>query len=801
MSTDTESAQADRVPIALDQPQQALLTAGAAMWTTVAFPDAGIPSLRMNDGPMGIASARVDEREVAKLTPSAVSLGASFDVDLAERVGRLVGGEAIRNGVDLVLAPNVNIARSPLAGRAFEYFSEDPLLIGKMGAAWVRGIQGTGTGAVPKHLVCNDSETERDGVNVRVAERALREVYLLPFELCAAEGAAAMLTAYNRVEGQWCSEQLHVTTIVKTEWGFRGALISDWFGTHSTIGTLNGGLDLEMPGPGRFLGDKALGAIERGEVSTERLADAASRIARMARSFGGEKTEPASEDADDLLVEAAAAGMVLLRNPNDLLPLKPGMRRLAVLGPNASAPCYQGGTFAKIAVAPDTVTPLDGIVARFGDTCLVVHEPGVNPTPRLPSMRVTSVDPASGEAVRGMKIEYFESTDVGARPTLTEVRDTNSLTWFKGVHDEVTFDAPAAIRATGWFEADQAGDHTFHVGATGPFRLHVDGQLVLEQNAEIAPGDVMGMLKGGDSQTAELHLEARQRVLVEIVLNHAPARVHGLWFGVRTPDNDDAMRMRAVDAARTADAVVLILGESSDASVESKDRADTLIDAAQIRLAREVIAANPNTAIVVNVGHAFDATFAQDAAALLVAWYPGEGFGRALADVLAGDREPGGRLPVTLAAQERDYPAFDLKPAEDGSLLYSDGTLVGYRALLAQGTTALHAFGSGEGYTRFAFLDARIAGDSVTVTIRNDGARQGQEVVQLYRFEPEPALVGFGKIMLEPGQTGEIAVPIESRMMRVWRDGWSPLAGPIRIAVGRASDDLPLSVHFEINDN
>ncbi len=255
--------------------QQVTMTAGASMWATVAVPDEGIPALRMGDGPMGIASGRVDERDVARLTPCAVSLGASFDPDLVARVGALVGGEAVRKGVDLVLAPNVNLARSPLAGRAFEYFSEDPLLAGLAGAAWVRGVQSTGTGAVPKHLVCNDSETDRDRVDVRVDERTLREVYLLPFELCAQAGAAAMLTAYNRVNGDWCAEAGRITTIVKAEWGFAGPLMSDWFGTHSTEGSLNGGLDLEMPGPGRFMGDRARAAVEDGRVPAARVADAA----------------------------------------------------------------------------------------------------------------------------------------------------------------------------------------------------------------------------------------------------------------------------------------------------------------------------------------------------------------------------------------------------------------------------------------------------------------------------------------------------------------------------------------------
>ena len=349
---------------ALPLDEQALFTAGASMWSTHAVPAHGIAGITMADGPMGIASGRVDERDVSLLTPCPTALGASWDLGLIARVGALVGGDAVARGVQAVLAPNVNLARSPLAGRAFEYFSEDPMLAGVAGAAWATGLQSTGVASVTKHLVCNDSETERDTIDIVVDERTLREVYLLPFEYAAAAGAGGMLTAYNRVNGSWCAEQHHVITdIVKGEWGFRGVLMSDWFGTHTTAPTLNAGLDLEMPGPARFLGAKAAAAVASGEVSPDRVADAAARVATFAARFAAtDPTSVSDEDAEALLIEAAAAGFVLLRNHGDLLPVDPARAgTIAVIGPNAAAPCYQGGTFAKIAVKPDALRPLDAI--------------------------------------------------------------------------------------------------------------------------------------------------------------------------------------------------------------------------------------------------------------------------------------------------------------------------------------------------------------------------------------------------------------------------------------------------------
>ncbi|UAJ11083.1 beta-glucosidase family protein [Glacieibacterium megasporae] len=774
--------------------EQASLTAGGSMWSTLALPDHGIPAVNMADGPMGIASGRVDERDVSLLTPCATALGASWDVALVERVGALVGGEAVRRGVDAVLAPNVNLARSPLSGRAFEYFSEDPYLVGALGAAWTRGLQSTGTAAVVKHLVCNDSETDRDTMNVVVDERALREVYLLPFELAAAAGAGGMLAAYNRVNGSYSAEQAHVLCdIVKREWAFDGVIMSDWFGTHTTAPTMAAGLDLEMPGPARHLGAKVAAAVHAGEVDLVRVEDAATRITRFAQRFTGAKSAPLDlESADDLLTEAAAAGFVLLRNENDLLPLLPGRYpTIAVIGPNADAPCYQGGTFAKIAVTPTAVRPLEAIRRRFEGQARVVYEAGVDPQPRLPAMPVRPARDLGDGCLAGMTIDYFNDLSFEAAPRFSETRATNSLVWFVGVHGQGAWDRPAGIRASGWFQPTSDGDHQFYVGATGAVTMTVDGEEVLRRDEPVAASDVMGTLKRGDADVTSVSLEAGREVLIEIRFRHTPARVQGLWFGVRAPDSPEAMKARAVALARAADAVILIVGETSDSSVESKDRSDTRLPNEQIALIEAVTAVNPRTVIVANVGHAFDALWADRAAAVLVAWYPGQSFGNALAEVLAGDREPGGRMPVTIARAEDDYPAFDLTPDAQGDLPYTDGVGVGWRGIAAPA----HAFGSGFGYARFAIEDATVDGLTVSVRVRNLSGRKGSEIVQVYRALPERALAGFAKVNLGPHEAARIRIAIEPRMLRRWAgDCWQPLPGPIELELGRSSNDLPLKV-------
>ena len=781
--------------------QAASLTAGGAMWSSVAIPQAGIPSFTMSDGPMGIASGKVDERDIARLSPCATALGASWDVDLARRIGTLVGQEAVARGIDAVLAPNINLARSPLAGRAFEYFSEDPLLTGMMGASWISGLQSTGTASVAKHLVCNDSETDRDTVDVRVDERTLREVYLLPFEFAAEAGCAGMLAAYNRVNGLHCAEQHHVlTTVVKGEWGYGGAIMSDWFGTHSTEPTLNAGLDLEMPGPARFLGLKSAAAVASGKVARARIDDAAARVAGLARRATGTKSTPLTDAAiDDLLIEAAAAGFVLLRNHGALLPLVPdAIGTLAVIGPNAAAPCFQGGTFAKISVSPDLASPVDAIRARFGGHCPIIFEPGVDPAPRLPGMPVRPARDLGDGCARGMTVDYFESRDCTGTPMSSETRDANSLVWFVGVHEQARFAEGGSIRARGVFTPDRDGVHRFHLGATGVSRMAVDGVAIVT-TTECPPGDVMGVLKAGDSAIAEVSLTAGKAVEIVVEFSFDPARVHGLWYGIRAPGSREELLAAAEAAARRADAVVLMVGETSDSSVESKDRPDTLLAADQIELIERVTAANPRTVIVANVGHAFDTAWEGRAAALISAWYPGEGFAEAIAQVLAGDREPGGRMPVVIARDEGDYPGYGLKPDADGQLPYTDGVRFGHRGILAAGKRARHTLGTGMGYARFEWSDAAVEDSAVAVTVRNISARVGSDVVQLYRDTPEVALVGFAKVALAPGEAQRVRIPLTRRRFMCWTDtGWTDLGAQVQIRFARDAEDAGVALSVDV---
>lgn len=765
------------------------LTAGRNMWSTAEAP--GVPSLTMADGPMGIASGRVDERDVAVLTPCPTALGASWDIDLVRRVGAVVGQEAAKSGVDMVLGPNLNLARSPLAGRSFEFFSEDPYLTGALGCAWIEGLQAQGTGSVTKHVVCNDSETDRDTMNAVVSDAALREIYLLPFEMAAEANCAGFLMAYNRLGGTHCVEHASLLSIIKQDWAFDGFTVSDWFGTKHGLNSALAGLDLEMPGPGRHMGEALAGL----DVSAARLDDAVARMTTAAKRWSAAKAPAMAEDeCQAILTEAAAAGFVLLKNEANLLPLDPARhKRIAIIGPNATSPCFQGGTFAKIAIDPDTPTPLDAIRAHLGGRFDLHYEPGVAAEPRLPEFPVTpAVD--LGDGGRGFTLNYY-ADQAFAKPVAQETRNTNSLTWFANTGIKAVVDHDAGVRASGFYTPRDIGTHRLFVGGTGSIRVRINSHEVLARDLDLAPGDIMGRLKSGDADSFDHAFTDLQPHLIEIDLIYKKGRVQGMWYGIEGPDQADAMLQRAVACAAEADIVILMVGETSDSSVESKDRATTSLSPAQLRLIKLVSAANRNTVVVANVGHGFDTSWDDEVAGLLLTFYPGQAFSQALAEVLVGTREPGGRLPITMAKHDGDYPAFSLAPQANGDLVYAEDEHIGYRHFTAKGLTPRYALGAGQGYAHFDIGQASYDEDRhiLTVQVTNTGARDGKCVVQVYAVTGRAyqVLAGFTSVWIESGASRDVAVPVSLKPLRTWSaKGWQAPAGPVQFWVGQAVDRL-----------
>ncbi|WAB98053.1 glycoside hydrolase family 3 C-terminal domain-containing protein [Pseudomonas putida] len=797
--------------------QKALLTAGRDMWSTCERDELGLASVRMADGPMGLTGGRVDERDVALLTPCGLALAASWDAELVTRVGQVVGDEAQRIGVQAVLAPNLNLMRSPLAGRAFELFGEDPQLIAELGWAWAQGVQSRGVASVIKHLVCNDSETDRRNMNAVVAQEALRDVYFKPFEHAARSGAWAMLTGYNKVNGVRCAEhgQLLLDWL-KRELHWDGLVMSDWFGTHDGAASLNNGLDLEMPGPGRVLGNALLGNEQASAVDFARLDDAVERLLRLARRTNPARTWQADKQAQRLAVleEAAAAGMVLLRNESQVLPYgsaKPGL--LAVIGPNATVPCYQGGTFAKVALAPDTTTPLQALQEQFSTAgYTVAHAEGAPVEHRIPPLSALSLVTPAGEP--GMAVDYYSTQGIVASQ---EVRYSSSLIWFKqmpGVGELLSLEGEGRVEVSTSFVASRSGEYTFLLGGTGAAELYLNGHPLGAFDGRAVEGDIMGKLMQAPHDEFACRLEQGQTVQLRVSMQVGRSLAHGLWFGCRQPAQNNLLD-EAVALASRADEVVLLVGETPDAGLESVDRESTLLPAGQIELIRRVCEVNRRVVVVLNVAHPVDMTCMQDAAAILVAWYPGQEFGPALSSVLKGDREPGGRLPVTFARQESDYPVWSLAPSENGDLTYHEGWWVGYRSFSARDVSPAFSFGYGMGYARFACSLAGLTGSTVDalqveLVIRNLASRKGKEVIQLYVVEPQQSaeptrtsLKAFAAVHLQPDEQQSVRLALGRDAFSRWSsDAGASLIVPGRyhLMIGHALDDAIISVALEVSE-
>jgi beta-glucosidase len=779
--------------------EKAALTAGVDLWSTAAVPHLGIPAARLTDGPNGARGTRSGPSgPTAACVPCGSALGATWNADLVEEVGALVGREARTKGARVLLAPTVNIHRSPLAGRNFECYSEDPLLAGRLAAAYVRGAQSQGLATTVKHFVGNDAEFERYTISSEIDERALREIYLRPFELAVREGGAlGLMTSYNRVNGRWCTEQPELlATILRDEWGFEGFVLTDWFGVAGTVASAEAGVDLEMPGPGRAFGPVLADAVRAGEVD-EGVVDAqVTRLLTVLDRIGalddGDESDEHDEQAVDrpedraLARRAATESIVLLAN-DGLLPLdRAALSTVAVIGPNADRAQIMGGGSA--ALRPHyLVTPLEALRAALGDGVRVVHERGCDNRRTTPTLGGRSTTAPSGTT--GFDIKWFADADLAGE--VVHRSQTPALELF-------ALQPPAPeLPGSGWsfravtrFAPAESGSHVFTLVQAGRARLSVDGQVVLDGFADAPPAGEAFYGMGSEEVEASVELTAGRPVDVVVEFATRPGRGQGaLKVGCRPPEPPDLLE-RAVAAATGADAVVLVVGTTGEWESEGHDRISMDLPGPQDELVRRVIDANPATAVVVNAASPVTMDWTADTRALLQIWFGGQEMANGLADVLLGDAEPGGRLPMTLPVRLEHNPSFGNFPGENGRLRYGEGVLVGYRWYEARHLPTRFPFGHGGSYTTFALGEpavsapgtpASFAGGErlvVSVPVTNTGDRRGAQVVQCYvaptasRFmRPPKELAGFAKVWLDPGETATVRIELGDRAFAYWDPG------------------------------
>ncbi|MFG2709297.1 beta-glucosidase [Streptomyces goshikiensis] len=811
--TDADQVREDAVEAALgklDLDTKTRLLAGQDMWSLPALPEIGLKSLVMSDGPIGVRGVRWSADDPSVALPSPTALAAAWDPELARRAGRLLAQEARRKGVHVLLAPTVNLHRSPLGGRHFECYSEDPHLTGAIGSGYVSGVQDGGVGTTVKHFVGNDAETERFTVDSVIAPRPLRELYLAPFEAIVANAHPwGIMTAYNRVNGTTMTEhQYLVNEVLRAEWGFDGYNVSDWMAARSTTGDLLGGLDVAMPGPTTVYGPALAGAVRAGEVPESAVDAAVRNVLRLAARVGilegapAVVTEaPAAVDGQALAREIAARGFVLVRNENAALPLDAAAGgTVALIGAAARDARVLGGGSAT--VFPErVVSPLDGLTAALPDGALtfsVGADPSEEPAPADNGFTLRAVCRDASGAVLG----------VGSLPT-------GQVQWIgDDLPAGVSYETMASIEVTGTFLPRESGEHAFGTRGLGAFALAVGGETLWEGVQPMGDeADPFEAFFGAPSVRARVTLAEGEPVEVSLtfqVPDTSTLPLKAIMFSLLHlgPRRDaDELIAEAARAARAADTAVVVVATTERVESEGFDRADLALPGRQDDLVRAVAAANPNTVVVVNAGSPVVLPWREDVAAVLLTWFPGQEGGAALADVLLGDTEPGGRLPTTWPAEFADAPVAEVIPTE-GRLEYREGLFIGYRAYERQGIAPAFPFGHGLGYTDWAYESLEVTADTARVRLTNTGTRPGRETVQVYLApagdpveRPASWLAAFAGVEAGPGETVEAEIALPARAFEIWDEearGWRRIGGAYEVRASHSHADTRLTAALEI---
>ena len=793
--------------------EQVALLAGVDFWHTASIERLGIPALRVSDGPVGARGTRFDGPASLDV-PCSTALAATWDPDLVEQIGQVLGRETKAKGAGVLLAPTVNLHRTPTGGRNFECMSEDPYLTSRIAVAYVRGVQSEGVASCIKHFVGNDTEFERMSIDSQIDERTLRELYLVPFEAAVKEaGVLAVMTAYNRINGPFAADSEPLLRgVLRGEWGFDGLVMSDWFGLHSTVEALAAGLDLEMPGPTRFRGQALLDAVERGDVPAEHVRSAALNVLTLMDRVGalagdGPGPELTRDDPDDraLIRRAGAAGMVLLRNEPDAsgtatLPLaadalRPGGRdrpergdrpddgwRQRARDPDARHPSARGD---RRAAAPARCRRR----ARRR-----VHHRSEAPRARPPPVRT-----GRDRALRPPRPPRRRPTP--SRRSRPRPARRASCGWpTRSTGPQADNDYGARIRTT--FTPDVSGEWSFGVESVAPARVLVDGVVVLD-NAELpSGGSFFGTGKAELTGTVVLEADRPYALDVEIRHRRTGMGLGGVNIGARAPVAGDPM-IDAVDAAAAADVSIVIVGTNDDWESEGWDRAELELPGRQDELISRVAEVCPRTVVVVNAGSPVAMPWLESVASVLMAWFPGQEMGASLADVLCGDVEPQGRLPVTFPRRLEDTPAFEHHPGRNGVAAYLERRLVGYRWYDTVGRPPLFAFGHGLGYADVTISAARLLDPfTVEVELTNASVRDGVAVAQVYAHrdghdgagdEPDQRLVGFTKLAVPAEATITTLIELDPRTYQAWHVGthaWTEVPGAHELRVGTSSRDI-----------
>ncbi len=789
------------------------MLAGADMWHSIAIERLGIPALKVTDGPNGARGIGGVNGKASASFPVGAAMGATWNTELIGRVGKALAEETRAKGAHILLGPTVNMHRSPIGGRNFEAFSEDPYLTQRLAVSYINGLQAEGVGACVKHYLCNDQEYDRHFLSSDVTERAMREIYLIPFEGAVKEAKTwSVMSSYNRVNGTWVSENGSLLLdLLKGEWQFDGLVISDWYGTYSPEVVANG-LDLEMPGPARWMGKvHVLKAVEDGQIDIAHIDDQVRRLLMALERTGAfDQTLQEEQAIDDpehrkLIREVGQEAIVLLKNEDEILPLdvSPG-GTLAVIGANAKVAQFQGGGSSE--VKPHyVVSPLEAIEKRAVGRYKVEYALGApihrNP-PALSGPNLKSRDGKDGFLLA----EFFDSLDLSGEPVHVQHLDSSSVGLFGQIADG--FDPTHfSMRISGSFQVADSGRYNMSYGLIGRSgKLRIDGQLIADL---IQKNTTLGSVPDYLAHGFEMELEAGREYSLQMEYVTIPdIQWRAMSLGVEWLDAPDPVA-EAVELARRSDQVVIVAGLNKEWEAEGNDRVNMRLPNRQDELIEKVAAVNSNVVVVLNLGSPVEMPWLDKVSAVLHMWYLGQETGNALTDILFGDVSPSGRLATTFPKRLEDNPSYINFPGENGHVNYGEGIFIGYRYYEHIELEPLFPFGFGLSYTNFGYQSLSMpnyasADEPVKVSceVQNLGKMVGKEVVQLYVRDVESSLVrppkelkAFTKVSLQPGETKTVEFILDRRAFSYYDDAkaaWVAEPGDFAIMIGSSSRHIHL---------
>ncbi|OGM47215.1 putative beta-glucosidase precursor [Aspergillus bombycis] len=837
---------------ALTLEEKVSLLAGKNMWETMNVDRLGIPSLKMTDGPAGARGSKWTYGSLTTFIPCGISLAATFDPELVQKVGSVLGQETRRKHCQVLLAPTMNLSRSPLGGRNFEGYGEDPYLIGKVSTSMIQGIQSQGVAACMKHFIANDTETRRFNVDQTIDERTLREVYMKPFVMALDANPLTAMVSYPKINGYHADLSPSILKpLLRDELRFDRIVMSDWGGLNSTVESLIATTDLEMPGPAVRRGDKLLAAIAQGQIdvakhvdpSVRRILELLEQVGLLSCSSSGgslKGDEAESEKAPDdptfhrIAREAAQDGLVLLKNEG-LLPLQlSALQKVAILGPNARRPTAGGAGSA--AVNPFYVTTpeecITTAIQQASPQTDIAYEQGIPFSLRPPLLGATLTIPDGSR--QGLEVTFYSGHEFQGPVVATSYWDDSLVYLFSdGDVPESLKGRPYCYQASGIVTPQVSGWYTWSVANTGKAKLFINNEMVID-NTEWSriTGGFLGC--SSEDRTIRMHLEAGKayRLRVDNVVTLPPfesfdntlfPNVSGLRVGLALEQDEGALLGRAVECARSSDIAIVVVGHNKDSEGEGGDRIDMQLPGRTDALVQAVCDANPNTIVVVQAASAVTMPWVNQARAIVMAWYQGQENGNALADALLGHCNFSGKTPITFPRQLEDHGSHAWFPgrAAHDSCEFGEQGLVGYRHFDKAGIKPLWPFGYGLSYTRFEVTDIRIDGYMTTTTastisvharITNVGEQAGSEVLQVYvspseRIEKrglvtyEKTLAGFSKVFVPVGESKDLTIPIGKGELR-WYDeeahSWKIDPGRYRCFVGTSVVDILCELEFHV---